>query len=162
MRKRGLGILAAAGAAAAATAVAIVTTAGASADQTTRVYDFVVSAQGRTSFVDNPPKTKGKFDPRPGDTFSARGRLFDAAGNLEIGRVTQHYVATVRDPLTFQCQIVVLVNDGQIVISGVTNPLSFPWNAPIVGGTGPYTGAGGFVDVTSIGPQRERWLLSVR
>ena len=160
MKKRRLAILAVL-AVAAATAVALVARSAHASGQAVVTYDFVVVPEGRTSFVDNLPKAaKGKFDPRPGDSFSSRGRVLSAAG-LEVGRTSLYCTETVKDPLTFECSISIIINDGGMIVAGALNPLALPWSGAVVGGTGTYFGATGVAQVTAEGTQ-ERWAISVR
>ena len=160
MKKRRLAILAALAVLVAA-AVAVVARGAHASAQEVVTYNFVIVPQGRTSFVDNAPKAaKGKFDPRPGDSFSSRGRVLDATG-LEVGRTSLYCTETVKDPLTFECSISIIINDGTMIVSGALNPLALPWTGAVVGGTGTYAGATGVAQVTAEGTQ-EHWALSVR
>jgi hypothetical protein len=162
MRKRGLVVLAAVAVAAAAVVAIVATSAGASSKQEPRTWDFVVASQGRTSFVDVPPKAKGKFLPKPGDSFTARAKVFDQGGAKEIGRVSELCTMTVADPATFQCQIGIVIFDGQFILVGATNPLTGSWRMPIVGGDGAYAGVQGILEVTPLGGNRERWFVTAR
>ena len=162
MKKRRLAILAVLAVAIAAAAALVTRSAHASA-QAADTYVFIVVPQGRTAFVDNPPKAaKGKFDPRPGDAFTSRGRIFNAAGSLEVGRVSEYCVETVKDPITFECSISVIINDGEMVAEGAINPLALPYTTPVVGGTGTYFGAEGVLQVTTQSQTQELWTLTVR
>jgi hypothetical protein len=162
VKKRRLAILAVLAVVVAAAIAFVARSAHASA-QATDTYNFIVVPQGRTSFVDNPPKAaKGKFDPRPGDGFASRGRIFDAAGSLEVGRISEYCTETVKDPVTFECSISVIINDGEMVAAGAINPLALPYTLPVVGGTGTYFGAQGVLQVTTQSQTQEKWTLSVR
>jgi hypothetical protein len=164
VKTRGLAILAVAALTGAVAIVAVVATgAGASSRQAATGWDFVVQQQGRTSFVDVRPKApKGKFLPGPGDSFTSRAKVFDQNGVKEIGRISQLCTMTVADPATFQCQIGLVIFDGQFIIAAAMNPLTAAWKAPIIGGDGVYDGVQGSVEVTPIGGNRERWILTGR
>ena len=160
MKNRAFAILAALAVLVAA-AVAVVARSAHASPQAVDTYNFVIVPEGRTSFVDNPTKAaKGKFDPRPGDSFSSRGRVLDATG-LEVGRTSLYCTETVKEPLTFECSISLIINDGEMIVAGALNPLALPWSGAVVGGTGTYAGATGVVQVAAQGTQ-ERWTVSVR
>jgi hypothetical protein len=101
----------------------------------------LVLRQSSFKFLDHPPRRRGDGPPSPGDASILRYRVFDAAGDERLGRMSAICVTTKRptDPRDqdLQCTSMLTLRDGAIMLEGPGNPLA------VTGGTGAYAGARG-------------------
>lgn len=133
--------------------------AGAADSSSTVAY--TLQFQGPTALVNVHPNAKHGVlaHPLPGDGLYARSRVVDAGGQL-VGRTSEACTMTVRRPATYDCSLALLFKDGsELLVHGALNPMRTPWTAPVVGGTGRFSGMRGTVDVTDA-PRGERWTFS--
>ena len=150
MRKRFAlgGVLAATTAA----AVLAITTTGSAQLSTTRTISFILHFKGATS-------KPGRVN--PGSALTSRSAVFNSTDTVRLGRTSELCTETVPKPATFQCDISLLLNDGQLTVNGATNPTQTPWSIPVAGGTGAYNGAGGGLTVSSLPGRKELWTFAL-
>lgn len=129
-----------------------ITTAGSAQLSTPRSVPFVLHFKGQTN------KTH-RF--KPGTAITARSAVFNSSDTTQVGRTSELCTETVGKPATFQCDISLLVNDGQLTVNGAINPTRTPWSAPVAGGTGAYDGAAGTLNVTSLPGKKELWTFNL-
>jgi hypothetical protein len=135
----------------AAVGLAIATT-GSAQLSTPRSVAFVLHFKGQTN------KTR-HF--KPGAAITSRSAVFNGTDTTRVGRSSELCTETVAKPTTFQCDISLLVNDGELTVNGALNPTRTPWSAPVAGGSGAYNGAGGTLTVTSMHGRKELWSFAL-
>lgn len=141
-------------------------TAGQAAPRTGATVSYLVQFQGATGVVDVPLNRSMNAvlaDPRPGDELLSHSLILDLH-HRRIGRTSEMCTMTIKQPVTFDCSLNVLLRDGsELTIHGAINPMHNPWTAPVVGGTGRFAGAHGTVRVTNTpaNPPAERWMFTL-
>lgn len=141
---------------------------GGSTSPTTGTTSFVLRFLGPTGFVDNPPRSPEKNGiPQhlsPGDTLLAHSLVYDSTNTKRLGRTSELCTVTVPTPLTFDCSMaLIFTHGGELLVHGALNPTKPTWDAPVVGGDGPYSNAHGSVKMTGLATKQpaERWTFTL-